>query len=240
MAARETMLGTLLLMALATPWSSGVLAEDATVLNFTEKKPTEPVRNTRAIVTQKFLRIDDGDDAGDFLLFDRARRVIYVTNSLDKRILVIKARAAELTPPTPFEQRVEKSQESYPNVAGRKVIHYRLFTNGEKCFDVYAAAGLLTDAQQALREYRMTLAGEQAVTAKFTPPEFQSACDLANNVFLPARHLEYGFPVRQQDLTGARRQLLDYKTGLDVAPSLFELPPGYRRFTLGDMRKRAP
>ncbi|MEE9561305.1 MAG: hypothetical protein V3V64_11000 [Acidiferrobacterales bacterium] len=56
--------------------------------------------------------------------------------------------------------------------------------------------------------------------------------------FLPAQHLESGFPVREQDMVGARRQLLDYKTGVDVAPGLFALPRDYRRFTLNDMRVR--
>ncbi|MEE8215850.1 MAG: hypothetical protein V3S77_03715 [Acidiferrobacterales bacterium] len=99
-------------------------------------------------------------------------------------------------------------------------------------------AGLLTDAQQALKEYRQALAGEHAVTAQYLPTEFRSVCDLANNIFRPAHHLEFGLLVRQQDMAGARRQLLDYKTGVDVAPGLFALPRDYRRFTLNDMRVR--
>ncbi len=44
--------------------------------------------------------------------------------------------------------------------------------------------------------------------------------------------------VRHKDMEGERRQLLDYKTGVDVAPGLFALPRDYRRFTLNDMRVR--
>ncbi|MEE9561045.1 MAG: hypothetical protein V3V64_09665 [Acidiferrobacterales bacterium] len=118
------------------------------------------------------------------------------------------------------------------------MIHYRLFTNSEKCLDGCAAADLLTDAQQALKEYRRALVGEHAVTAQYSPTEFRSVCDLANNIFLPAHHLEFGFPVRQRNMVGARRHLLDYKTGVVVAPGLIALPRDYRRFTLNDMRVR--
>jgi hypothetical protein len=70
-----------------------------------------------------------------------------------------------------------------------------------RCYDLYAADGLLPGAVVALREYRLILAGQQALTAAVTPPEMQSSCDLANNVFLPVRHLEHGFPVRLTDMT---------------------------------------
>lgn len=235
---RPVLLTTLLVMITFGSGLSKALAGNATALFFVEQERRAVPRNTRVIVTSKYVPIDDGEDAGDFLLFDRAKRSIFVTNSLDKRILVINARPLELPPPTPFEHRTETGGEGYPDVAGRKVIHYRLFTNSEKCLDGCAAADLLTDAQQALKEYRRALVGEHAVTAQYSPTEFRSVRDLANNIFLPARHLESGFPVRQRDMAGARRQLLDYKTGVDVAPGLFALPRDYRRFTLNDMRVR--
>lgn len=194
-------------------YSKSSNAETGSLLLFDEQEQGTDVHPTRMIVTREYLRIDDDNNDGDFLLFDRANKTIYATNSLERRILVIKARPVELSAPEVFTHRTEKDETRSPNVDGRTVTHYRLLTNNEKCYDVFATKGLLPEARRALHEYRLTLAGEQALAAKYTPKEMQSACDLANDVFIPARHLEYGFPIRQQDMTGASRQLVDYQTG---------------------------
>lgn len=140
MCARPVLLTTLFVMIALGSGLSKALAGNATMLFFVEHERGALPRNTRVIVTSKFVRIDDGENAGDFLLFDCAKRSIFVTNSLDKRILMINARPLELPPPTPFEHRTETGGEGYSGVAVRKVIHYRLFTNSEKCLDVYAAS----------------------------------------------------------------------------------------------------
>ena len=107
-------------------------------------------------------------------------------------------------------------------VDGKTVTHYRLITNGEHCFDVYAAAGLLPQSVAALREYHEVLAGEQAAMQATVPAGMQSACELADYVFLPARYLAHGFPVRQVSRAGVTRQLMDFKTAVPVEPKLFE------------------
>jgi hypothetical protein len=210
----------------------------AAVLYFVEHEPgSEPYR-TRMIVTAGFLRMDDGQDSQDFLLFDRADGSIYSVNSADKQVLVIRPRPAELKPPAKFTHRVMTDTAAFPAVEGRKVTHYELLTNEMRCYDLYAADGLLPGAVVALREYRLILAGQQALTAAATPPEMQSACDLANNVFLPVRHLEYGFPVRLVDMTGRSTELVDYKTDFRVTADLLRLPAEYKRLTLEELRAK--
>lgn len=67
-----------------------------------------------------------------------------------------------------------------------------------------------------MREFYETLAREQALSLAFIPEEFQSPCELANNVFAPARHLAHGFPIRYVDMNGRTRELADYKIGAKV------------------------
>ena len=88
---RPVLLTTLLVMITFGSGLSKALAGNATVLFFVEQERRAVPRNTRVIVTSKYVPIDDGEDAGDFLLFDRAKRSIFATNSLDKRILMINA-----------------------------------------------------------------------------------------------------------------------------------------------------
>lgn len=208
----------------------------AAVLYFVEHEPgVEPYR-TRMIITAGFVRMDGGADSEDFLLFDRADGTIYSVSSGDKQILVIRPRPVEIKPPAKFEHRVVIDKATFPSVGEYRVIHYELLTNDERCYDLYAAKDLLPAAVVALREYRLMLAGQQAVTLSLAPPEIQSACDLANNVLLPVRHLEYGFPVRLVDMTGKMIELVDYKTDFRATAAVLRLPADYRRVTLEDLR----
>ena len=208
----------------------------AAVLYFVEREPgVEPYR-TRMIVTAGFLRMDEGQDSQDFLLFDRADGSIYNVSSAEKQVLVIRPRPVELKSPAKFTHRVVTDAAAFPAIEGRKVTHYELLTNEKRCYDLYAAEGLLPGAVVALREYRLILAGQQALTAAVTPPEMQSPCDLANNVFLPVRHLEHGFPVRLADMTGRTMELVDYKTDFRATADMLKLPAEYKRLTLENLR----
>lgn len=224
----------------ASAWALSALAasEIATVLYFVESERGANPHGTRMLVTPRFLRVDDGNDAADFLLFDRASGTIYTTNSIDRRILVISRQPATLPTPRVFVHRTDTDDEAYPAIDGHKVVHYRLFTDGQQCFEIYASEGLLPAVQRALREFHTVLAGEQASLARRRPQTAQSTCELANNVLLPNRYLDYGLPIWQQDMRGARRRLVDYNTGARVEPRLFELPPGYTRFSVGTLHRQ--
>ena len=195
----------------------------------------EPYR-TRMIVTPGFLRMDDGEDGRDFILFDRADATIYSVSSGDRQVLVMRRQKVDIEPPVRLIRNVLVDTAPFPAVGGHKVAHYELMTNRQRCYDLYAADGLLPDVVLALRQYRYALAGQQAATLAVTPSEFQTPCDMDNNVFLPARHLDYGFPVRLVDMTGRMTQLLDYKTGFRASGDLFKLPADYQRRTLNELR----
>ncbi len=210
--------------------------QTATIIYFTEQETgTEPYR-TRMLVTPNYLRIDDGVDDDGFVLFDRRQQTIYSANPDNRRTLVIKMQPVNYRPSFALRHRISRDKETYPKVSDRPVSHYRLFTNDKKCQEVFAAQGLLPDAVAAMREYYQVLATEHAQLARNTPPDLQNACDLASNVVLPTRYLQFGFPVMLIDSNGRVRQLQDYKTKQPVAPALFTLPAGYLLFTTQSLR----
>jgi len=205
-------------------------------LSFTESSP-DGEYPVRMLVSEKFLRIEDGDTQDGFIVFDRAARTIYSVSHAGKSTLVLHARPVTLSSPKQFEYKVEREKEALPPVDGKTVTHYRLLTNRERCFDVYAADGLLPEAVAALREYHETLAGEQAAMQTNMPIGMQSSCDLADQVFLPARYLAHGFPVRQVNRAGVTRQLVSYKRDVPVEKGIFDLPQGYKQITPAELRK---
>ena len=205
-------------------------------LSFTESSP-DGEYPVRMLVSEKFLRIEDGDTHDGFIVFDRAARTIYSVSHAGKSTLVLHARPVTLSAPKQFEHKVERENETLPPVDGKTVTHYRLLTNRERCFDVYAADGLLPEAVAALREYHETLAGEQSAMQTNMPIGMQSACDLADQVFLPARYLAHGFPVRQVNRVGVTRQLVSYKRDVPVEKGIFDLPKDYKQITPAELRK---
>jgi len=205
-------------------------------LSFIESSPDGdyPVR---MLVSEKFLRIEDGDMQDGFIVFDRAARTIYSVSHTGMSTLVLHARPVTLSAPKQFEHKVVREKETLPPVDGKTVTHYRLLTNRERCFDVYAAEGLLPEAVMALREYHETLAGEQAKMQKNMPAGLQSACDLADQVLLPTRYLAHGFPVRQVNRAGVTRQLVSYKRDVQVEKGIFDLPKDYKQITTAELQK---
>jgi hypothetical protein len=217
------------------------LAEEvaATLMLFREQEPAIPEPyDSRMLLTADYLRMDDGIDDGDFALLDRNSETIYSVSHDDRRILVVPRRAIEIAAPQPFRHDVEELDAGgVPDVDGKPVRRYYLFTNGMRCLEIYSVEGFLEDARQALAQFAEILAGEHARTVHLTPEEYRQNCDLANNVFVPARHLDKGFPVRQKDFTGRSRYLVTTQDGVKVDSSLFELPTDYQRFMPGTISR---
>lgn len=221
-------------LLLAACSSSG---PDNIFLSFTESGPdgTAPVR---MLITERYLRIEDGDGSDGFILFDRASRRIHSVSHMARTTLVINVQPVTLTPPLPLVHRRESGPDKPPAISGKSVTHDRYFTNDQLCVELYAAKDFLPGATRALREYYEVLAGEQAVMQARMPAAFQSACDLADQVFQPTRVLARGFPVRQINSGGVTRQLVDFKTDVPIEPRFFEIPAEYKEITTAGMTGR--
>jgi hypothetical protein len=205
-----------------------------TTLYFTEQDKDGAPYDTRMRINSDFLRIDSGGEDG-FLLLDRKQRVVYSVSRGDRSVLVIRPLPVTLARPTALENRVRPDAAPFPPVAGHRVVHYQLLTNGAVCREVYAADGLLPQAVAALREYHEILAGEQAHTESRMPASEHSDCDLVDFVFAPGRYLAQGFPVRQVDRNGHVRQLINFKVGDVASDDWHRLPADYRHYSISDM-----
>ena len=224
--------------ALVIPAATALATEtDVTLLLFEDQdSQSEPAYMTRLLLSSDFLRMDDGDDHGDFALLDRNDGTIYSVSHEEQRTLVIPAQPVIMAPPKKMRHDIEELDAGgVPDVGGNKVSRYYLFTNGTRCIEIYAVKEFYPDAVSALTVLSKTLAGQHAKTMEAMPDSVSSECDMANNIFVPDRHLNMGFPIRQKDYSGRSRQLVTVKDDVEVDASMFELPLGYQKFMPGGL-----
>lgn len=195
---------------------------------------------SRVIVTDDFIRLDENYDGNDFVLVDRKKEVVYSVSSDNDAILVVNRQPVDMPAPMELKLSVDRKQDaSAPQVDGKDIAHYIFKVNGEACNDAMIAEGLLTNVTKALSEYRHILAGQHASTLQTVPADVRNACDMASHIFHPARHLEYGVPVQESDYSGYKRSLIDFDDDWTADPKLFVLPAEFSRFSIDEMKGTA-
>lgn len=206
----------------------------ADLLWYDEQEPGTEVYPVRIIVSRGFVRIDDDDDDGDFVLLDRATFDLYTVTHDERSILEIPYR--HLEPRLPEDLRLDAAidrDDKAPAVAGEPALLVSLSANGDTCYRVAAVPGLLEEAVAGLADYARVLGNRQFGNLGTVPVDRQTPCFLARYVYAPDRHLQHGLPVMEWDDAGYRRVLVNYRAGETVDAALFVLPEGYERLTLG-------
>ena len=198
------------------------------VLFVNEQRPNEGEENLRILVTDNYLRIDNGNDGDDYLLFNLEKMKIFNIVHDDQTIL----RIGRTDTPTPILPTIEWSVETEDSNAlmarkeeGNKAIHTKYAINGEPCYSVISVKGLLPSSLSLIKAYRRALASELMTTINNFVD--QDLCYTAINIIEPNRVLESGFPIREWSHSGFQRFLVDYKTQVIIPRKLFDLPTGY-------------
>jgi len=214
--------------------TDGQNPQGALILTYVEQEPgIEPYQN-RVLITDEFLRMDDGNDQADFTLFDRREKVIYSVSHDNRTALVLREQNQDVTSPVTLkldEQQVDMADA--PMIAGQAPLHYRLLVNEQLCRDTIVVPELHAGAIQAMREFRQVLASVHKGNVSKTPDDMQDPCFLADDVFWHNRSLKYGFPIKEWTPTGFSRALIDYKYNAPAGAGLFKVPEGYLRTTTG-------
>lgn len=228
------------LVMLLPPAMRPVFAQDgagtvrADLLWYDEQEPGMEVYPVRIIVARGFVRIDDGDDEGDFALLDRATFDLYTVTREERTILQIPYRHLDLQVPDDLHMDdVIEQDENAPPVAGKTPLLVSLRANGDTCYHVAAVPGLLEEAVAGLADYARALGNRQYGNLRTVPADQQTPCFLAHYVYATERRLQHGLPVMEWDAAGYRRALVNYRTDATVDAALFVLPEGYERITLG-------
>lgn len=198
----------------------------ATVLKYHKYPHGRRSYLSRLIVTKIFLRIDDGNNNGNYILFDRHNRTIYSVDRGDHTVLVIPPQTIHVKPPMVLKlsERKKKADDA-PTIDGHHAVHYIFYANGKRCSDEMVVPRIFDRVTKALMQFKVTLAGQQAADMNKTPVSMQSACSLADLIFAPTRMLLHGLPIIKWSPNGDSKTLVDYRRQVSVSPKLFSLPP---------------
>jgi hypothetical protein len=180
---------------------------------------------TRILVTERYLRMDEGRDDGDFVLFDR--KTGKLVNVLHERKMLMAMHAGKLPKAAPHAYRVEKKVT--PVREG--TVRVQVLAGGKLCSETVAAAKLFPDAVRALSEYKAAMAYTQWTTYRNTPAELRQDCDLVHHVWETGHALSHGLPLEERDYAGRVRQYVGGEKRT-LKPKLFKLPKGYEMLEL--------
>jgi hypothetical protein len=194
-------------------------------LRYQDSEDGTPAYPTRILVTDRYLRMDDGHDDADFVLFDR--KTGKVANVLHERKMLIAMHDSKLPKAPSHAYRVEKKVT--PVREG--TVRVQVLADGKLCSETVAAAKLFPDAARALAEYKAALAYTQWVTYRNTPAELRQDCELVHHVWQTDLALSQGVPLEERDYAGRIRQYVGGEKRA-LKPELFRLPKDYELIQL--------
>lgn len=193
-------------------------AADMTVLRYVDQDPGDPAYATRILVTPHFLRMDEGDDDGDFVLLDRRQKKLFNVMR-DSRLAMVFSPGSVPPRPADWHARMVAS----PVAKGLR--RYRLLIDDVACSEGTVVPKTASDATRAMAELNVVLAATQYRVWKDSPRVLQHDCDLANQVWNLDAVLKLGLPNEVREFTGKTRRL-ESRSKAPLKPELFRVPEG--------------
>jgi hypothetical protein len=207
-------------------------AESASLLVYKVWEQGSDPYFARILVSDTHVRIDEGQEADDYTLFDRRAETIFNV-SMEERSVLVMAPEMKTVPDNDTLILAEKKSapEKAPMVAGKKPVSVELLANGESCGSVVVVAGLMEPALAGLRELKQVLARVHAQTQAAQPQELQTACDLAANIHAPTRTLDHGLPLEERS-EGRTQLLMDFTENYEAPAGIFSIPEGFGHLSM--------
>ena len=212
-------LAALWLLGAGTLQAADMIAQRQTMatLRYIDQDPGDAPYLTRILVTPDFMRMDSGEDGGDFVLLDRRQRKV-INVMRDNQLAMVFAPGIVPPKPTSWSPRLDTHKLT------RGSWRFSLVVNGVVCSEGVAATRV-PDAARAIAELKAILAATQYRVWQDSPREMQHDCDLANQVWETGTTLELGLPLEVREFTGRTRQLESELTQ-PLRPELFRVPDG--------------
>ncbi len=195
-----------------------VQAAEMIELRYLDQDPGTAIYPTRILVTPHFMRMDSGDDKGDFFLLDRRQRKMINVMSESKMAMVFKPGKVPAKP-------VDWKPRLDTRAAAQGTTGFTISVNGVVCSAGIVAPKAAPDAARAMAEMKAVLASMQYRVWQETVPSMQNDCDLANHVWETDMMLKLGLPLEERDYTGRTRKF-EGESRKPLNPKLFRIPAG--------------
>lgn len=227
----KLLLGLLFVVYLASPLMAQ--EREAQLLQYQVNEAGEDGYLSRIFVTAEMMRIDQGEDADGFILFDRLKRVIYSVDYEEGSILVIDPKPGKQSSAATSKILVEALDGvDMPKVAGKKPQHWRMRVDGQSCQEAILIPDMMGESVAAQGEYLQLLALQHKASLAAIPMEYRDQCADAVQVFAPTALLGKGLPLRLWDSNGNSQMLIDFNASESVSVEKFILPDGFKRVSL--------
>jgi hypothetical protein len=197
---------------------STVQAADMIALRYVDQDPGDSPYLTRILVTPDFMRMDGGEDAGDFVLLDRRQRKVFNVMRDSMLVMVFSPGALPAKP-------VNWKAQLITGKAERGTQRFSLAVTGVVCSEGIVARRAAPDVARALAELKSILAATQYRVWQESPRDLQHDCDLANQVWESGATLQLGLLLEGREYTGRTRQL-ESESKQPLQPELFRIPDG--------------
>lgn len=211
----------------------------ATVLYFEQSEPDIEPYQVRYIITNQFLRIDEGRASDGYILFDDKKNTIFSVSHNNKSVLkvapddhAVPDSVLTLEKNLKLEEK-ERSDIKLPMIGVHQVIAYELSGGQSICTEYSVAEKLLPEVIPMLLRYEKVISKNSRRNLINQPKEYLTDCMLINDIFAAGKYLQRGFPVMLAKKDGLRRLLINYNAKQEIEGSLFSLPAGYRVFEAG-------
>jgi hypothetical protein len=192
-----------------------------------EVEPGLQPYTTRLLLNKRYLRMDEGDDNGDFVLFDRVTGEIHNFNHEEhSEVMIQRSAPVKLDVSVDFTTQ-QRILPDAPQIGGEDAVEHRYFADGELCKVSVNFKGLLPAVRQALIQYEQVIMQQNAKTFDAIQQQSKTPCYLANNYLYQSAYLKDGFPVHVVDNLGREKRLLDFAEVRKPA-ELFKQPEGYQ------------
>lgn len=202
----------------------------ASVFWYQERETGTAPTKMRYLVADRFMRIDEGNESDDYVLYDAGKNTIYSINRADRSVLVIEQHDWDM-PEFDFDYQVTDALlKGAPKIAGKSVKHYLVTGDDKVCTDVQYVPGLYPERMALMQEYQQVLTGQQVRSLAATPKELHTPCFLADQVYNDGGYYARGLPVQIWHSRGYGRILVDFRDQ-PVAEELFSLPEDFRQFS---------
>lgn len=212
-------------------YDPGAKPEPVIELEFEERRPERQPTTTRLLLGEQYMRIDAGEKAREYVLYDRSSAAIHAVSHERETVVTTKRRSRESVIPGTWDvdvRAVPRTVDSPLQTAAG--MHYEFRVDGKLCYEASVLPDALTEVREALEGYRLTLAAEQARQLPDDAAEQVAPCDLYNHVFGAAAPLERGLPVAEAASTGYERRLIAVRRNAEVDPQLLQVPGDYQHF----------
>jgi len=184
----------------------------------------------RYIVNKDYLRIDNGDDNADFILFDSQQKIIHSINHEDQTILKIENKQWEM-PEFDFKVKIQQAiMHKAPKISNKQVFSYTVKAEDIACTQVSIIKDMYAEDMQVFYQYQQVLSGQQVATLKNTPKEMHTPCFLIDQIYHSGAYYKQGLPVHISYSRGYEKFLKDYKES-KFNSKLFIKPEGYNEYT---------